>query len=118
MKILFLLKGTSPSFAGASRLEGQSGFVHNRIRVKWKLSSLRHWVCVRPIHLAFPDAPGSQLGRQYIERLIYAWFARCSELTASKGQIDALLLGEFILIVHLCLNDADLFARRRVHDQC
>ncbi|KAK0232458.1 hypothetical protein EDD85DRAFT_939325 [Armillaria nabsnona] len=70
------------------------------IRVKWKLSYLRHWVCVRPIHLAFPDALGSQLGRQCIERLIYAWFAQCSDLTASKGQIDALLLDvEFMINV-------------------
>ncbi|SJL12830.1 uncharacterized protein ARMOST_16262 [Armillaria ostoyae] len=53
------------------------------IWVKWKLSYLRHW-----------------LGRQCIERLIYAWFAQCSQLTASKGQIDALLLDvEFMINV-------------------
>ncbi|KAK0211457.1 hypothetical protein IW262DRAFT_1467936 [Armillaria fumosa] len=76
------------------------GFDHDRIRLKWKLSHLRHWVCVRPTHLAFPDAPSSRLGRQCIERLIYAWFAQCSQLTGSKGQIDALLLDvEFMINV-------------------
>ncbi|KAK0203994.1 hypothetical protein DFS33DRAFT_1432956 [Desarmillaria ectypa] len=70
------------------------------IRLKWKLSCLGHWVCVRPTHLAFPDAPGSRHGQQNIERLVYAWFAQCSQLTASKGQIDALLLDvEFMVNV-------------------
>ncbi|KAK0192339.1 hypothetical protein F5146DRAFT_1039405 [Armillaria mellea] len=70
------------------------------IRVKWKLSYLQHWACVRPTHLAFSDAPDSRLGQQCIERLIYAWFAQCSQLTASKGQIDALLLDvEFMINV-------------------
>lgn len=68
------------------------------IRLKLRLSQLQQWVCVRPTHLAFPDAPGSRLGQQCIERLIYAWFAQCSQLTGSKGQIDALLLDvEFMI---------------------
>ncbi|KAK0438330.1 uncharacterized protein EV420DRAFT_1651475 [Desarmillaria tabescens] len=70
------------------------------IRVKWKLSNLRHWVCVRPSHLAFPDAPGSRHGQKSIEHLVYAWFAQCSQLTTPKCLIDALLLDvEFMVNV-------------------